>query len=140
MCGLSQGGVLALYTALHTKYELGGFIPIVTWLPLLLQEPPAKILKETGIVNQDTPILQMNGGADMIVPNDPAGMKTRAAMEKVYFKFLYYFLLYLLHQVYDHYKFELIPGTGHLTTAPSQITMPIIRKWLKANTKIKFEE
>ena len=29
--GLSQGGALTLWTAIHTRYKLGGFIPIVTW-------------------------------------------------------------------------------------------------------------
>ena len=33
--GYSQGGALALYTAVHTKYKLGGFIPFGAWLPLL---------------------------------------------------------------------------------------------------------
>ena len=37
--GYSQGGALTLYTAVHTKYKLGGFIPFATWLPLLRAEP-----------------------------------------------------------------------------------------------------
>ena len=35
LVGVSQGGALTLYTALHTKYKLGGFIAIITWVPLL---------------------------------------------------------------------------------------------------------
>ena len=35
LVGVSQGGALTLYTALHTQYKLGGFIAIITWLPLL---------------------------------------------------------------------------------------------------------
>jgi predicted esterase len=35
LVGVSQGGALTLYTALHTQYKLGGFIAIIAWLPLL---------------------------------------------------------------------------------------------------------
>ena len=76
--GLSQGGALTLYTAIHTKYKLGGFIPIVTWLPLRKVEPLTSLPTP---VNRDTPILHMNGMADMIVPLWPAGKKTEKAMK-----------------------------------------------------------
>ena len=78
--GLSQGGALTLYTAIHTKYKLGGFIPIVTWLPLRKVEPLTSLPTP---VNRDTPILHMNGMADMIVPLWPAGKKTEKAMKEV---------------------------------------------------------
>ena len=79
--GLSQGGVMTLYTAMHTKYELGGFLPIVTWLPLLQKEPPSSLAVPP--VNQHTPILQLNGMMDLMVPVIPAGKMTEREMLKV---------------------------------------------------------
>ena len=43
LSGASQGGVLTIYTALHSKHKLGGFMPIVTWVPLLKTEPPSDL-------------------------------------------------------------------------------------------------
>lgn len=86
--GRSQGGCLTLYTAMHTKYKLGGFVPIVTWVPLLQSEPPESLPEP---VNKDTPILQLNGEADLIVPLVPAGEMTKKAMEKVNI-FIFYLL------------------------------------------------
>ena len=43
LSGASQGGVLTVYTALHSKHKLGGFMPIVTWFPLLKVEPPSSL-------------------------------------------------------------------------------------------------
>ena len=78
--GLSQGGTLTLYTAMHTKYKLGGFLPIVAWLPLRKIEPPSSLPVP---VNKDTPILHMNGMLDPIVPVLPAGMMTKQSMNEV---------------------------------------------------------
>jgi len=119
--GLSQGGALTLWTAIHTKYKLGGFIPIVTWLPRAKVEPPKSLPFRP--VNKDTPILHMNGMADMIVPVYPAGKKTEKAMK----------------EVFSHYTFKTIPLTTHTTTAPNPLTMPTLKKWLKANTNLKFK-
>jgi len=118
--GLSQGGVLTLYTAMHTKYELGGFLPIVTWLPRLQQEPPSSLPLP---VNHNTPILHMNGMMDLIVPVIPAGKVTEREMKKVF----------------TQYEFKAIPGTTHASTAPNPITMPILKSWLKKHTKLKFK-
>jgi len=118
--GLSQGGVMTLYTAMHTKYELGGFLPIVTWYPRLQQEPLDSLPLP---VNQHTPILHMNGAMDNIVPVIPAGRMTEREMKKVF----------------TQYEFKAIPGTTHVTTAPNPITMPIIKKWLKQHTNLKFK-
>ena len=77
IAGLSQGGALTLYTAIHTKYVLGGFVPIVTWLPLLRAEPPDSL--SFWPVNRHTPILHMNGALDTIVTL-LAGRATEEAM------------------------------------------------------------
>jgi len=118
--GLSQGGVLTLYTAMHTKYKLGGFLPIVAWYPRLQSEPLSSLPLP---VNQHTPILHMNGMMDFIVPVFPAGRSTEREMKKVF----------------TQYEFKAIPGTTHMTTAPNPITMPIIKKWLKQHTNLKFK-
>jgi len=117
--GLSQGGVMTLYTAMHTKYELGGFLPIVTWYPRLQREPPSSLPLP---VNQHTPILHMNGAMDPIVPVS-AGRATEREMKKVF----------------TQYELKAIPGTTHMTTAPNPITMPIIKSWLKQHTNLKFK-
>ena len=80
LTGASQGGALTLYTALHTQYKLGGFIPIVTWLPLAKYEPPASLPTP---INRGTPILHLNGALDLLVPVS-AGLASSTAMNKVF--------------------------------------------------------
>ena len=82
--GLSQGGALSLYTAVHTKYKLGGFVPIVAWLPLRKTE---RVDSLPTPVNWDTPILHINGIFDPIVPVIPCGTKTEAEMKKVWYTY-----------------------------------------------------
>ncbi|XP_014218449.1 acyl-protein thioesterase 1 [Copidosoma floridanum] len=60
--GFSQGGALALYSALTFPQPLAGVIALSTWLPLH-QKFPA-IAKG----NKDTPVLQCHGDCDPIVP------------------------------------------------------------------------
>ena len=117
--GLSQGGALALYTAIHTKYKLGGFVPIVTWLPLRKVEP---ITTLPDPVNKDTPIFHMNGMMDPIVKHIPAGKKTEKEMKKVF----------------TRYTYKPIVGATHSTTV-NPVTIPVLRKWLKENTNLKFK-
>ena len=119
--GLSQGGVLTIWTAMHTKYRLGGFVPIVTWLPLAKVEPPRNLPFRP--VNINTPILHMNGMADPIVPLWPAGKVSERLMK----------------EVFTDYTFKAIPFTTHVTTAPNPLTMPILKKWLQRNTNLKFK-
>merc|ERR1711862_78977 len=79
VCGASQGGAVTLYTAMHSKHKIGGFIPFGTWLPLLKTDPPSN----HDSVNKNTPILHINGIEDLIVPI-PAGRATSKAMKKVF--------------------------------------------------------
>merc|ERR1712018_170016 len=111
LAGASQGGALTLYTALHTKYKIGGFIPIVTWAPLLKSEPPSSLPIPT---NRDTPIFHMNGLADPIVPL-VCGRRTADAF----------------NQVFTRYTQKNVVGT-HLTSI-SPLTIPKIHCWLKNN-------
>ena len=116
--GASQGGALTLYTALHTKYKLGGFVPIVAWLPLLRVEPITSLPTP---VNKDTPILHMNGMMDPIVPVYPAGIKTKQEMTKVF----------------TNYKFKAVFGMTHSSTI-NPLTLRGLKQWLQQNTKLKF--
>ena len=114
--GASQGGVLTLYHALHSRYKMGGYIPIVTWMPNLVADPPTAY----NPVNRDTPILQLNGWADFIVPHIPAGMRTRDAMS----------------QIFSRYEYDLVPFGSHATTLPISLVQQI--RWLKENNLLEF--
>ena len=100
IAALSQGGVLTFWTALYTKYKLGGFIAFVTWLPLKNANPVTEI--QSRPVNLDTPFLQINGYQDYIVPYQPAGQMTQEEMKKVF----------------KRYELKQRIGT-HLTAGPS---------------------
>lgn len=116
--GASQGGVLTLYTAMHSKYKLGGFIPIVTWLPLAQQEPPSAMSPRPR--NWNTPILHLNGLQDFVV-GQIAGRKTKKEMEKVFKK----------------YTFKVRLGSHGTTMGPQNI--PLIKRWMKKNTNLNFK-
>ena len=111
LVGVSQGGALTLYTALHTQYKLGGFIAIITWLPLLKLEPPDSLPNP---VNKDTPILHMNGNLDVLVP-PAAGQASATAMR----------------QVFTNYQQKNVMG-NHLTIAINPLN-PTVYCWLKKN-------
>ena len=112
LTGVSQGGALTLYTALHTKYKIGGFIPIVAWQPLLKTEPPSRLPVPA---NKDTPIFHMNGAQDYVVPKI-CGSETSAAFK----------------QVFTKYEQKNVLGT-HGTHCQFLITIPRIYCWLKNN-------
>ena len=116
LSGASQGGVLTIYTALHSKYKLAGFIPIVTWVPLLKVEPPSSLPTP---VNVNTHILHLNGLFDPIV-STIAGSRSAAAMKKVF----------------PNYELKNSVGTHMLTMGSHNI--PTVRRWLKKNTNINF--
>ncbi|XP_017789794.1 PREDICTED: LOW QUALITY PROTEIN: acyl-protein thioesterase 1 [Habropoda laboriosa] len=60
--GFSQGGALAIYSALTFPEPLAGVIALSAWLPLH-QKFPAE-----AIGNKNTPLLQGHGDCDPIVP------------------------------------------------------------------------
>ena len=59
--GFSQGGALALYTALSTEHRLAGVVALSCFVPLHKQ------LSQAEIVNKDTPFLQAHGDSDQVV-------------------------------------------------------------------------
>ncbi|XP_053394417.1 acyl-protein thioesterase 1-like [Mercenaria mercenaria] len=60
--GFSQGGAIALYTALTHEKPLAGVVGLSTWLPLNKEFPQG--LK----VNRDIPVFQAHGEHDPLVP------------------------------------------------------------------------
>lgn len=60
--GFSQGGALALYSALTFPKPLGGVISLSCWLPLHKQFPGLKISPDS------IPIFQAHGDFDPVVP------------------------------------------------------------------------
>ena len=108
---------MAIWTAFHSKYKLGGFIPLVTWAPLInVYDYPRNP------ENQHTPILYMNGNVDPIVPPVPAFYKTEA----------------LLNEYFTDVDATLRVGE-HLTTPLNPINRPKISSWMCANTNLHFD-
>lgn len=60
--GFSQGGALAIYSALRYSKPLAGVIALSCWLPLYGQFPGAVI------GNTDVPLIQCHGESDPLVP------------------------------------------------------------------------
>jgi len=61
--GFSQGGALALYTALHTEHKLGGVIALSCWAPLHKELPAG-----ASQANLNIPFMQAHGECDPVVP------------------------------------------------------------------------
>lgn len=75
LAGFSQGGAMALYSALRYPQRLAGVIGLSCYLPMA-----AALAAERHAANEATPILLAHGEYDSIV--DPAhGAATRAALE-----------------------------------------------------------
>ena len=106
---------MTIWTALHTHYKLGGFIPIVAWAPLLQMYDYPK-----NPVNKNSPMLLLNGLADLIVPAVPASLKTKAALEPIF----------------PNFEMKLVPGT-HISTV-NPVTIPTLTKWMCGNTNLQF--
>lgn len=89
--GFSQGGALALTSALRYPKRLGGVVALSCWLPLHTQYPDAALP-----VNRDIPVLHCHGNADPIVPYH-WGMITGELMKKFI----------------RNYEFKTYSGLGH---------------------------
>lgn len=62
LAGFSQGGALALHTALRSQHTLGGCIGLSTWLPFNGDYPSALSPSSTNL-----PIFQAHGTSDAVV-------------------------------------------------------------------------
>lgn len=88
--GFSQGGALAMYSALTCTKPLAGVIALSCWLPLHKQFPSA------AINNKDIPFLQCHGDCDPIVPYKWGQMTAS-----------------LLKQFLKHFEFKTYRGMMH---------------------------
>ncbi|CAB0034491.1 unnamed protein product [Trichogramma brassicae] len=88
--GFSQGGALALYSALTFPQQLGGVVALSTWLPLH-QKFPNEVKG-----NKNMPVMQCHGNCDPVV-NYKWGQATAT----------------LLKQFMTHTEFKTYQGLGH---------------------------
>jgi len=63
LAGFSQGGAIALQTALRHGERLGGVLALSTYLPL-----PDTVEREASPVNRDLPIFMAHGRQDPVIP------------------------------------------------------------------------
>lgn len=63
LAGFSQGGAIALHTALRYPQRLGGLLALSTYLPLA-----GKLATEASDANRDLPILMCHGTRDPVLP------------------------------------------------------------------------
>ena len=63
LAGFSQGGAIALYNGLRQSRSLAGILALSTYLPL-----PDSLGSEISAANRTTPILQMHGNFDPVIP------------------------------------------------------------------------
>lgn len=63
LAGFSQGGAIALHTALRHPQRLAGVLALSTYLPLR-----DSLAEERNIANQDVPLLMCHGVQDNVVP------------------------------------------------------------------------
>ena len=63
IAGFSQGGAIALHTALRYPQRLAGLLPLSTYLPLA-----DKLAAEAAAANRDLPILMCHGEYDPVLP------------------------------------------------------------------------
>lgn len=77
LAGFSQGGAIALQTALRFGERLAGTLALSTYLPLA-----AKLAGERSTANQEAPIFMAHGTQDPMIPIDRAE-RSRDALEKL---------------------------------------------------------
>ena len=63
VAGFSQGGAVALHSALRFPERLGGVLALSTYLPL-----PERLRSEASTANRDLPVLMCHGRFDPVVP------------------------------------------------------------------------
>ena len=107
---------MTIWAALHTKYKLGGFLPMVTWVPL-----NENYNYPMNPVNKDTPMLYFNGYLDLLVPVFPAYTTTKT----------------LLHKIFTDFEADLGVGT-HITTHFNPLNIAKFARWICEKTSLQF--
>ena len=76
LAGFSQGGAIALHTALHRNTLLGGVLALSTYLPLMESAAAEGLTSTTA-----TPIFMAHGRSDPVIPH-ALGVISRDALRK----------------------------------------------------------
>jgi phospholipase/carboxylesterase len=83
VAGFSQGGAVALHTALRHSKRLAGLMALSTWLPLG-SSFAAEVLNNPQSQSRDLPVFMAHGTFDPILPF-AMGVQSKAALEKAGF-------------------------------------------------------
>lgn len=79
LAGFSQGGAIALHTALRHTETLAGVLVLSSWLPL-----KTRLQQETHLANRALPVFMAHGTFDSIVPLQTAENSARLLTEAGY--------------------------------------------------------
>ncbi|HSI37526.1 MAG TPA: alpha/beta fold hydrolase [Methylotenera sp.] len=79
LAGFSQGGAIALHTALRHPQKLGGVLALSTYLPLKL-----KLADEAHTANTDTPIFMAHGIFDEVISLDTCKISLNLLQNRQY--------------------------------------------------------
>ena len=79
LAGFSQGGAIALHTALREPRTLGGVLALSTYLPI-----PSTLAAERSAANMRLPIFMAHGTADNVLPFSLAETSKRALESQGY--------------------------------------------------------
>lgn len=80
LAGFSQGGAVALQTALHFEHQLGGLMALSTYL-----FDPDRVPAALDSVNRETPFLVQHGTEDPVVPFS-LGKRSQIALKQAGYK------------------------------------------------------
>jgi phospholipase/carboxylesterase len=78
VAGFSQGGAIAMHTALRHPHRLAGLLALSTWLPLG-SSFAAEVLNNPQSQSRDLPVLMAHGTFDPVLPFS-MGLQSRAAL------------------------------------------------------------
>lgn len=81
LAGFSQGGAMALHTALHLDGRLGGVIALSAYLPMAMDNQP--------ILNQETPFFIGSGSFDTVVSPKWTQLSKDWLLEKGYHRIFF---------------------------------------------------
>jgi phospholipase/carboxylesterase len=79
LAGFSQGGAIAMHTALRHPQKLAGLLALSTWLPLG-DAFAAEVLNNPRAQSRDLPVFMAHGTFDPMLPLS-MGLQSRAALE-----------------------------------------------------------
>ena len=84
VAGFSQGGAIAIHTALRHSQQLAGLLALSTWLPLG-SSFAAEVLNNPHSQSRDLPVFMAHGTFDPMLPIS-MGVESKAALQKAGFR------------------------------------------------------